>query len=109
VELVARVLPGEAVFEVRDTGPAIDTRELDRVFEPPAPPDERPPARTGLAMTRRLTRLLGGSISLASRPGEGNAFTVRIPVRTDSVPSPALQITASLAPVAVAATRNENR
>jgi signal transduction histidine kinase len=109
VELVARVLPGEAVFEVRDTGPAIDARELDRLFEPPAPPDERPPARTGLAMTRRLTRLLGGSISLASRPGEGNAFTVRIPARTDSIPSPALQITASLAPVAVAATRNENR
>jgi signal transduction histidine kinase len=95
VELVARLVDGEAVFEVHDSGVAIEPEEMTRIFEPRAQPGEPLVGRMGLPTTRRLTRLLGGSISVASRPGEGNAFTVHLPTRSDGGRPPAVNITAS--------------
>jgi signal transduction histidine kinase len=34
----------------------------------------------GLALSRRLARLLGGEIDLESAPNEGSTFTVGIPL-----------------------------
>ncbi len=34
----------------------------------------------GLALSRRLARLLGGDIELVSVPGEGATFTLEIPL-----------------------------
>jgi signal transduction histidine kinase len=33
----------------------------------------------GLAITRKLARLLGGDVTVASEPGKGSVFTVRLP------------------------------
>jgi signal transduction histidine kinase len=33
----------------------------------------------GLAITRKLARLMGGDVTVASEPGKGSEFTVRLP------------------------------
>jgi signal transduction histidine kinase len=33
----------------------------------------------GLAITRKLARMMGGDVIVASEPGKGSAFTVRLP------------------------------
>ncbi|MGH7553656.1 MAG: ATP-binding protein, partial [Longimicrobiales bacterium] len=42
----------------------------------------------GLAVSRRLAHLLGGSITISSAPGKGSTFTVSMPIdgtREDTV------------------------
>ena len=33
----------------------------------------------GLAITRKLARMMGGDVTVASEPGKGSVFTVRLP------------------------------
>ena len=35
----------------------------------------------GLAITRKLARMMGGDVTVASEPGKGSVFTVRLPWR----------------------------
>ena len=42
----------------------------------------------GLSVARRLARLLGGDVTVTSRPGEGSTFTARIPKRIGTTPPP---------------------
>ena len=41
----------------------------------------------GLALSRRLARMMGGDITVASAPGQGSTFALRLPVRGRSIPS----------------------
>jgi hypothetical protein len=38
----------------------------------------------GLAITRKLARMMGGDVTVASEPGKGSVFTVRLPAGVDS-------------------------
>src|SRR5262245_21379274 len=38
----------------------------------------------GLALSRKLARLMGGDVTVASEPGKGSVFTVRLPGSADS-------------------------
>jgi GAF domain-containing protein len=38
----------------------------------------------GLAITRKLARMMGGDVTVASEPGKGSVFTVRLPGSADS-------------------------
>ncbi|MFJ8031793.1 ATP-binding protein [Streptomyces sp. NPDC096032] len=72
------------VFRVQDTGVGIPADELDRVFEEfyqVRGPHQRGRAGTGLGLpyARRLTQLLGGSLTLGSEVGVGTTVVVDIP------------------------------
>ena len=71
-------------FAVEDTGIGIPPDRLDRIFEPFVQSEESTTRQyggtgLGLTITRRLCELMGGDLSVQSRPGEGSVFTLRIP------------------------------
>src|SRR5262249_57083868 len=37
----------------------------------------------GLAITRKLARMMGGDVTVASEPGKGSVFSVRLPAGAD--------------------------
>ena len=72
-------------FDVKDTGIGIEKDKLESIFESFAQADGSSTRQyggtgLGLTITRQLAGLLGGSISVASRLGEGSIFTLKIPV-----------------------------
>ncbi len=75
---------GEAIIRVTDTGVGIPPEALERVFTP-FERAQREAIRDieghglGLSITRALVRLHDGTISLASKLGEGTVVTVTLP------------------------------
>ena len=72
------------VFEVTDSGIGMDDAQMASLFEAFAQADASTTRRfggtgLGLAISRRFCRLLGGSIAVHSRPGQGSVFTVMLP------------------------------
>jgi signal transduction histidine kinase len=80
VRLVLRTADSRAVVEVHDTGPGIAPEVIERIWEPFWQAERRAGAGSGLGLgiTRRLVRLLGGTIRARSVPGEGSVFTVEL-------------------------------
>ena len=77
------------LFTVRDTGPGIEPAEQTRIFEPFTQGKSLASAGgtgLGLAICKRLAHLMGGILSLESRPGLGTSFLLKIP-RIDAEPS----------------------
>jgi PAS domain S-box-containing protein len=70
-------------LQVRDTGAGLTPAQVDRLFEPfeRLGADRQGIQGTGIGLTvsRRLVELMGGEIDVASTPGEGSTFTVRLP------------------------------
>ena len=71
------------VFAVTDTGPGIATGDLQRLFEPFTQLDGSSTRRhggTGLGLTisRRLAEIMGGTICVDTRLGEGSTFTFTV-------------------------------
>ena len=86
-EVVLHVTPGaradELCLAVRDTGIGIPADRVDRLFESFTQANASTTRRyggTGLGLTisRRLAELMGGTITVDSRPGIGSTFTVSI-------------------------------
>ena len=69
-----------AEFVVADTGPGIALADRTRIFEAfeRAASSDIPGTGLGLTITRLLTEVLGGEITLDSRPGGGSRFKVRL-------------------------------
>jgi len=71
-------------FEVRDTGIGISPEEQNHLFRPFVQIDESTTRRfegvgLGLAISRQLCTLLGGTISVRSTRGQGSSFRINLP------------------------------
>jgi two-component system sensor histidine kinase/response regulator len=85
VVLAARIDDGDVVIEVADTGPGIEPALHASVFDPFMQGDSSMARRQGgiglgLAEVRLLVGAMEGSVALASEPGRGATFTVRLPL-----------------------------
>jgi len=82
---------GRATVTVTDTGPGIEPGHLPHIFDRFYRADT---ARTsssgrtglGLSIARTIIELHGGTIDVASTPGQGSTFVVKVPVSDHSAP-----------------------
>ena len=66
-----------------DTGCGIPKEQLDKIFDPFF--TTKPPGKgtgLGLSISHSIIVKLGGSITVASEPGKGAAFTIRLPAQS---------------------------
>jgi two-component system sensor histidine kinase MtrB len=78
----ASVVVADRTVEVRDDGPGIPAEQLPHVFDrfwKGDPSRTGPGSGLGLAIARENARLLGGDVTVESEPGQGAAFTFRLP------------------------------
>ncbi len=89
-EIRVSARPGDdgqtVLFSVADTGIGIAPEDHERIFDEYTQVEtaqQGKPKGTGLGLpiSRKLAELLGGHVTVQSRPGEGATFTITIPVR----------------------------
>src|ERR1700722_3739002 len=78
-------------FAISDTGIGMTEGQLGRLVQAFNPADASTPKKyggtgLGLAITRNFCQLLGGNVTVTSKPGEGSTFTIVLP---DSPVAPA--------------------
>lgn len=88
VKLSARAHKGELKLSVADTGKGIAQDDLERVFEAfhqlaPTREAKHTGAGLGLAISREIAELLGGTLTVTSAPGEGSVFTLALPLERE--------------------------
>jgi signal transduction histidine kinase len=81
----------ELAFVVTDTGIGMDEATVASLFKRFTQGDGSRSRRhggtgLGLEISRNLARLMGGDISVQSRPGEGSVFTFRMPSQAVAAP-----------------------
>jgi len=87
VKLAARKVSNGSTFvefAVSDTGIGMTAEQQAKLFEEFSQADATTAQRfggtgLGLAITRKLARMMGGDVTVASEPGKGSVFTVRLP------------------------------
>jgi len=86
VERVAGDPGDEILFRVSDSGIGMSPEQMTRLFEAFAQAESSTSKKyggtgLGLAITRQFARMMGGDVTVESRPGEGSTFTIRLPAR----------------------------
>jgi signal transduction histidine kinase/DNA-binding response OmpR family regulator/serine phosphatase RsbU (regulator of sigma subunit) len=92
ITLRLREHEGWAELTVTDTGTGIEATQQERLFErfhqvPGAAARTHEGSGIGLALVAELTALHGGSVDVASEPGHGSTFTVRVPLGNHHLPA----------------------
>jgi len=72
------------VFQIADTGIGMTEQQLDSLFKEFMQADASTTRKyggtgLGLALSQRFCHMMGGDIAVASQPGQGSTFTVRLP------------------------------
>ncbi len=72
------------VLKVKDTGIGMTREQLGRMFQAFSQADASTVRKyggtgLGLAITRHFCRMMGGDVTVASEPGAGSSFTLRLP------------------------------
>jgi signal transduction histidine kinase len=86
-----RLVDGRDWIEVAvaDSGIGMTLEQQAKVFQEFTQADASTAQRfggtgLGLAITRKLARMMGGDVTVASEPGKGSVFTVRLPTGADA-------------------------
>ncbi|HYM53803.1 MAG TPA: response regulator, partial [Solirubrobacteraceae bacterium] len=79
-------------FSVSDTGIGMTAEQLTRLFEAFSQADAATTRKyggtgLGLALSRRLCRMMGGDVTVESEAGRGSTFTVRLPAEVAESPA----------------------
>jgi signal transduction histidine kinase/DNA-binding response OmpR family regulator len=89
ITVLLKVMPsgqhkGQILIQVKDTGIGMTEREIEHLFErfyhSGSTRKKGQGTGLGLSITRELIRLIGGTIEVSSKPGEGSAFSIYLPV-----------------------------
>ncbi|MFH6602781.1 ATP-binding protein [Maribacter algicola] len=78
-------------ISVTDTGRGIAQKDLDQVFDRYYKTHDlygKEGSGIGLALTKELVNLLGGSIQVQSKKGQGSRFTVTLPIKNEAQETP---------------------
>ena len=72
------------VFQVIDTGIGIDSKQINKLFQPFIRGDISSTRRydgtgLGLSITKKLAEMMGGDIIVKSELGKGSTFTINLP------------------------------
>ncbi|RYY63172.1 MAG: ATP-binding protein [Comamonadaceae bacterium] len=83
VTIAAQVAAGTLAIRVRDTGRGIDPERLPHIFDRfqtvGSESERHAGTGLGLALSRELLNLLGGSIAVQSTLGQGTEITIQLP------------------------------
>src|SRR5439155_552544 len=91
---------------VADTGIGMTPEQMGKLFQEFSQASSSTASKyggtgLGLAISRRFCQMMGGDITVESRPGKGSTFTIRVPRIVESqeisVPNPARQAAVSSA------------
>ena len=86
IRVETKIIDDSIEISVSDTGIGIREEDLGRLFQPFHQLDQSGPARKhegsglGLALSRKLAKILGGDIRAQSCWGEGSVFTLELPL-----------------------------
>jgi signal transduction histidine kinase len=75
---------GKVLISVEDRGQGIEPEDLSHIFEPfyrgnAARASQTHGTGLGLSLAKEAVEAMGGSLTVASRPGEGSTFTLHLP------------------------------
>jgi signal transduction histidine kinase/DNA-binding response OmpR family regulator len=78
-------------FAISDTGIGMSEEQLGRLFQAFSQAETTTSQKyggtgLGLVITRNFCQLLGGDVTVASKPGEGSTFTITLPDRPTTQP-----------------------